>query len=236
MAAPRRARSGPVVVSIGGSVLLTGEDDRKYLSDLAELLHRLGETTPLFVTIGGGRVARDYIGLGRQLGLTEVELDEIGIEVTRLHARLLAARIGAPTPSTPPTTIAEAVRELRHASPIVLGGTEPGHTTDGVAALLAVRTRAQRLVNATDVDGIYERDPRSDPKATRLERLDWPAFRALVHAGTTTDAGQNFLFDRFGADLLARSNVPLLVVHGRELANLEAAIEGRAFRGSRVGA
>lgn len=216
-------------------MLVTGAEDRLYLEGLAALLRRLGAETPLLVTTGGGRTAREYIRLGRDLGLTEVELDEVGIEVTRLHARLLAARIGPPCPSRPPMTVSEAVHELRHASPVVLGGTEPGHTTDGVAALLAVRVRAARLVNATDVDGIYERDPRKDPAARRIDRMGWSEFRAMVAASTSTEAGQNFLFDRLGVDLLARVGIPLFVVDGRDLANLEVALRGGRFRGSRVG-
>ncbi len=227
--------AAPVVVSIGGSVLLTGEDDARYLNELLARLRRISDDLPLLVTVGGGRTAREYIRLGRALGLTEVELDEIGIDVTRLHARLLAAHAGPPTPTRPATTVAEAVAELRHAPLVFLGGTEPGHTTDGVAALLAVRTRAARLVNATDVAGVHARDPRTDPDAPVLERVSWTDFRDLVHAGTTTEAGQNFLFDRFGADLLARAGIPLLIVQGRDLPNLENAIRGRPFRGSRVG-
>jgi uridylate kinase len=234
MAARAKGPIPPVVLSLGGSVLLTGSDDLEFLRALADLLRRVGRELPLVVTTGGGRTARTYIQLGRDLGLTEVELDEIGIEVTRLHARLLAARIGPPCPARPPATVADAVHELRHASPVVLGGTEPGHTTDGVAALVAARVRAARLVNATDVDGIYERDPRKYPGARRIARLSWERFHAMVLAGTTTDAGQNFLFDRLGAATLSRAKVPLWVVNGRDLANLEAALRGRAFRGSRV--
>jgi len=224
----------PVVVSIGGSVLLTGTGDREYFEQLADLLRRLGADRPLVVTTGGGRTAREYIQLGRSLGLTEFELDEVGIEVTRLHARLLAARIGGPTPAHPPTTVPAVVEQLRAGSPVVLGGTEPGHTTDGVAALVAVRIRAARVVNATDVDGIYDQNPRTHPNARRLERLTWPEFRAMVHAGTSGEAGQNFLFDRLGADALARAHIPLLIVPGRDLANLESAITGGTCRGSRV--
>ena len=234
---PRTRPSGPapVVVSIGGSVLLRGEEDRGYFEALADLLRAAGTARPLAVTTGGGRTARTYIRLGRELGLTEVELDELGIEVTRLHARLLAARIGPPCPARPPTTVGDAVHELHRVSPVVLGGTEPGQTTDGVAALLAVRLRAARLVNATDVDGVYDRDPHDHPDARRFDRITWPEFRALVAAGTTTAAGQNFLFDRLGTEMLARAEVPLWVVNGRDLRNLEAAIEGRAFTGTRVG-
>lgn len=225
----------PVVVSVGGSVLFTGAGDREYLENLAGLLRRCGRGLPLVVTTGGGRTAREYIRLGRELGLTEVELDEVGIDVTRLHARLLAARIGPPCPARPPTTVADAVHELRRASPVVLGGTEPGHTTDGVAALLAVRLRAARVVNATDVDAVYDRDPRTHPDARRIARLTWEEFRSMVAAATSGEAGQNFLFDHLGAESLARAAIPLWVVSGRDLPNLEAALTGRTFRGSRIG-
>lgn len=232
---PRRGRArAPVVVSIGGSILLRDEHDVDYLGKLAELLRSAGRSGPVAVTTGGGRTARQYIRLGRELGLTEVELDELGIEVTRLHARLLAGRIGPPCPARPPVTVAEAVHELRRASPVILGGTEPGHTTDGVAALLAVRLRAARLVNATDVDGVYDRDPRRYPEARRIARMRWPEFRALVAAGTSAEAGQNFLFDRLGAEMLARAGIPLAIVSGRDLPNLRAAIKGRPFDGSRI--
>jgi uridylate kinase len=224
----------PVVVSVGGSVLLTGTNDTSYIEELAALLRDIGRTTPLVVTTGGGRTAREYIRLGRELGLTEVELDEIGIEVTRLHARLLAARIGPPAPAHPPTTIALAVHELHRSSPVILGGTEPGHTTDGVAALLAVRLRAARLVNATDVNGIYEDDPRQNPRARRISKSSWADFRRRVSAGTTGEAGQNFPFDRLGADTLARADIPLWVVDGRDLRNFGSALRGESFDGSRV--
>jgi uridylate kinase len=229
------ASPGAVALSIGGSVLTLGEDDAGYYDRLSSLLRRLGREFPLVVTTGGGRTAREYIRLGRALGLTEVELDEIGIEVTRLHARILAARIGPPTPSHPPTTIAEAVREVHRASPVVLGGTEPGHTTDGVAALLAVRLRAVRLVNATRVDGLYDRDPKRDPGARRLDRLGFDEFRRIVASSASGEAGQEFVFDRLGADALARAAIPLSIVNGRDLDNLEAALRGRPFVGTTVG-
>lgn len=229
-----RPRARPVVVSIGGSVLLTGEGDVPYLEGLAERLGRLGRDRPLVVTTGGGRTARAYIETGRALGLTDVELDELGIDVTRLHARLLAGRIGPPTPSHPPATVREAVEAVHRASPVVLGGTEPGHTTDAVAALIAVRLRAARVVNATDVDGVYDADPRTTPGARRWERSSWPAFLRIVGATTSDAPGQRFPFDRLGAEALARAGIPLAVVAGRDLGNLEAAIGGRPFVGTLV--
>jgi uridylate kinase len=225
MAKRPNSAPSPVVLSVGGSVLLRSdpEGDAKFFAALADLLREFGRSTPLAVTTGGGRVAREYIGLGRT-----------GIDVTRIHARLLAARIGPPTPLKVPTTTADAANELARASPVVLGGTEPGHTTDGVAALLAVRLKAGRVVNATRVAGLYDKDPRTHTDARRYNHLRWDAFRSVVYGSTGTEAGQEFVFDRFGADLLARAKIPLAIVDGRDLPNLRNALNGLPFNGTRV--
>lgn len=224
----------PVVLSMGGSVLITGDEDERFLPDLSALLRAVARDFPLIVTAGGGRVARDYIRLGRAMGLTETELDELGIDVSRLNARLLAAVIGPPCPAHPPTSLAEAVREAHRSRIVVLGGTEPGHTTDGVAGLLAERLRAQRLVNATKVPGLFERDPRKDPSARRIDRLDYAGFRKMVEAAVSGTAGQQFVFDRLGLESLARSKIPLRIVQGRDLPNLERALRGEEFDGTEI--
>jgi uridylate kinase len=226
--------AAPVVLSMGGSVLVTGDGDERFLPELAALLRKVAQDFPLIVTAGGGRVARDYIRLGRALGLTETELDELGIDVSRLNARLLAAVVGPPCPAHPPSSLADAVREAHRSRIIVLGGTEPGHTTDGVAGLLAERLRAQRLVNATREPGLFERDPRKDPSARRIDRIDYAGFRKMVDAAVTGTAGQQFVFDRLGLESLARSKIPLRIVEGRDLPNLERALRGEEFVGSEV--
>ena len=48
----------------------------------------------IFVVVGGGKTARDYIGIARGLGVSEAMCDEVGIEVTRLNAKLLIAALG----------------------------------------------------------------------------------------------------------------------------------------------
>ncbi len=235
MAPVHRSPPPAVVLSVGGSVFLAGQDDTKFVTLLARLLRRLGHSFPLVVTVGGGRSAREYIRIGRHLGLTEVELDELGIEVTRLHARLLASCIGPPTPSVPPTTVAAAVHEIHRVSPVILGGTEPGHSTDGVAALVAVRLRAARLVNATNVTALHDVDPRVHAAARAIPTITWSEFRKKVHRESSGRPGEQFVFDRLGADALARAAIPLRIVDGRNLSNLEKALTGRPFQGTTVG-
>ena len=78
-----------IVLSIGGSILLTGQDDVKYIADLAKMLRKVSGTTKTFVVVGGGRLAREYISIARDLGCDETYLDEIGIMATRMNAMLL---------------------------------------------------------------------------------------------------------------------------------------------------
>jgi uridylate kinase len=117
---------------------------------------------------------------------------------------------------------------------VVLGGTEPGHTTDGVAAMLAVRLRAVRVVNATRVGALYDRDPRQHASARPIAKLGWPEFRRIVQREAGSEAGQEFIFDRLGAELLGRARIPLSIVDGRSLDDLEAALTGRRFTGTVV--
>ena len=60
--------------------------------------------------------------------------------------------------SHPPTTL----QEVRHADDgliVVAGGLHPGQSTNGTAALIAEKVKAEQFLNATDVDGVYDKDP-----------------------------------------------------------------------------
>src|SRR2546426_12738694 len=88
-----RVHMEKVVVSLGGSVLVPGDDDARYLRDLAALFRDVSERVKLFIVTGGGRIARYYIETGRQLGIGERTLDEFGLPHPRRNGRLLDAAL-----------------------------------------------------------------------------------------------------------------------------------------------
>jgi len=222
-----------VVVSLGGSVLVPGEDDARYVHALAQLLQSLSSRVKLFVVTGGGRVARYYIETGRSIGIGERTLDEFGIAVTRLNARLLSAALRGRANREPATAYAEAARLARRYPIVVMGGTRPGHTTDRVSASLARFVRANRIVNATSVDGVYSADPKRNPSARLLPHVGFADLVRLSGKGHRT-AGPSVVFDPVAARVVARDRIPLSVVHGRDLRALRAAILGEPFHGTRV--
>jgi len=160
-----------VVVSVGGSVLvpeLGAERVEAYaevLLDVVESGHELG------VVVGGGPVAREYIGTARALGADEISLDRLGIEVTRLNARLLAGALGDAAVSRPVEAVENAREVFRRGDIPVLGGTTPGHTTDAVATGVAEHAGADLLVYATSVDGVFDADPGVEKDAAKFDRL-----------------------------------------------------------------
>jgi len=222
-----------VVISLGGSILVPGDADPSYLAKLAVLLVELSQNRKIFAVTGGGRIARFYIETGRALGAKERRLDELGIEITRMNARLLAIPLGARANPEPAKTYTEATRLSRRHPIVLMGGTSPGWTTDRVAASLARVVKADRIVNATSVDGVYSEDPKDHPFAQRFEKLTYAKLISLTGEGHTR-AGPKIVFDPVAARVAAKAGIPLLILDGRDLGALRAAISGDAFHGTTV--
>ena len=217
-----------VVVSIGGSVVLSDEADAVFLMNLTALFKKLSDDYKLFVIVGGGKIARRYIQLGRDLGFDEDTLDLIGIDVTRVNARIIANLLGISNKEIPHTT----KEALTHDFPIVvMGGTDPRHSTDLVGAELAEKTHALRFVNATNVDGIYDKDPNKHKDAKQLKEVSIE--QLIEQYGTTWGAaGKNIFRDEPALEVIKRGKIPTSVVNGKRLDELEKALTGQPFDGT----
>ncbi len=222
-----------IVISIGGSVLVPNKDDADYLKKLASILKEVSATHKLYVVTGGGRIARYYISFGRALNADEHYLDELGIEVTRLNARLLIKALGDHAYPKPAEDIDEAEEAGNTYKIVVMGGTAPGHTTDAVSAMLAEKVGAVRLVNATNVDGVYDSDPKKNDNAKKFDKMSYEQLRG-VSSKEHDRAGPTVIFDPRGAEIIAKVKIPLYVCYGRDLDTLKNAIIGEEFKGTIV--
>jgi uridylate kinase len=220
-----------VVISLGGSIIIPGDRDGEFLHRFASMLGPLTEDLELFVVCGGGRIARYYITTGRELGAGEDALDAMGIEVTRLNARLLQLALGGRAYGAVPSTIEEAAAQGRKGRVAVMGGTTPGHTTDGVSAALAELVGASRIVNATSVDGVYSSDPHKFTDSVKYERMTFDELDAMMNKGRH-GAGNSHVFDPLGAEIVKRCRIPILVVDGRDIGDMHNAVLGRKIRGT----
>ena len=225
-----------VVVSIGGSVLapdLDPERVRAYADVVESLLaagHRVG------VVVGGGTVARDYIETARELGANEGELDQLGIDTTRLNARLFLAALDEDlaAPSIP-TDYEEAAEALHRDSVVVMGGVVPAQTTDAVSAALAEYVDADRLVFATSVPGVFDADPNENPDAERYDEIAASDLVDLIARGESLgSAGSNAPIDLLAAKVIKRSGIDAIVLDGTDPSAVERAVIDDDFDGTRI--
>jgi len=212
-----------LVYSLGGSILYERSADE--LKNFARSLVDLAEYHQVYVVVGGGKIAREYIEKARALEAGEAFCDLLGIGATKLNAMLLIAALGKAAAPEPPETYARALAASAGGKIVVLGGMQPGQTTDAVADLLAEYVHADKLIVATSVDGVYSADPGIDPKAKKFDTM---THQDLVRLSMETEmkAGSRSPVDPLAAKIVERSSIPTAVVYGGDVENLKRAAEG----------
>ena len=115
---------------------------------------------------------------------------------------------------------------------LVMGGVKPGQTTDAVAADLAVANGSRLFIEATNVDGVYDYDPRKNPDALRIEHLTFDELIEIV--GTEHTPGMNTVIDPKAARIMKEHSLTTYVLDGSDIANMEQAILGEEFEGTTI--
>ncbi|MGB3907715.1 MAG: UMP kinase [Methanomethylovorans sp.] len=203
-----------IALSVGGSILAKDLSTEGFLA-YAGMLKELSKEHKLIVVVGGGVAARDYIRTARNLGANEAESDYIGISITRLNAQLLITALGEDAYPVPPLDYKEAQRALSSGKIVVMGGVIPGQTTDAVTAIVAEYIKADLIVIATSVDGVYSADPKKDPNAIKYETLT-PKELVKIVISTEMKAGSQSPVDLLAVKIIERSNIKTIVMHGAD--------------------
>ena len=210
------------VLKIGGSLLY--EDDGQVridrLREYAILLKSLvKDGHSLVVVVGGGKPARSFISAARELGASEAQCDWLGIKLARNNAELLSAALG----DLAYPKIIDDYDELEVAvnlgKIVLLGGMVPGQSTNAVAAASAELVHADMLFNATNVDGVYDRNP-EEKGAKKLDTVDVGQLREILST-EGTKAGQYNLFDPVAIGIVERSLIPTVIFDGNNPENLK---------------
>lgn len=222
-----------VVLSIGGSAVMPeGKPNLKFLRELAVIFKK--SRNDFAVVVGGGPPARTYANAAKKLGANEFDADQIAIMSTKQNAKLLLSALGDLAPSEVIESFDEAREAAKCYKVVVMGGTIPGITTDTDSVLLAEAIDAKRLVNVSNVIGIYDSDPRKNKKAKKFDRLGYEQLNSLAMEADKRKAGTHFVFDLFACKLLARSKIEAHFVDWKNMGDLKAALEGNKHRGTVV--
>ncbi len=213
------------VLKLGGSLLYDENGQvmidrvREYAKVVKALLAKGHE---FVIVVGGGKPARVFISAARELGASEAQCDWIGIKMARHNAELLCAALGDAAFPKIVETLDELEVAFQHGKVVLMGGLTPGQSTNAVAALAAESIDADILLNATNVDGVYDRDPKQ-PGAKMLKSVDIKELRSIL-SGSGTRAGEYKLFDPVAIKVVARSKIKAIIFNGNDPENLRRLI------------
>jgi uridylate kinase len=223
------------VLKIGGSLLF--DDSHKLnpnqFNDFAQIIRQLkNEGHELVLVVGGGVLAKKLVEKGKVVGANRDALDQLGIAATWVCAQLMIAAmedIAYPIPIMKEEQLTNWIKTDRL---LVLGGLHPGQSTNAVASRVAEITGAKILVNVTDVDGVYDKDPGKSPDAKLLSKFTISKLREIV-GSLDNEPGAYPLFDKRALEIIERSGIEIWFINGRNPKNILLAVNNGKI-GTRV--
>ncbi len=190
-------------------------------------VHDLGVQTS--VVIGGGNIWRGLAASHR--GMDRTTADYMGMLATVINALALrstlaqmgvAARVQTAIEMknvAEPFILGRAIRHLELGRVVIFaaGTGNPYFSTDTTAALRASEIRADVILKATKVDGVYDRDPNTDPNAQLYEQITF----------TEALAKRLQIMDSTAFSLCMDNKIPILVFDMNKPSNIRDAVLGR---------
>lgn len=218
------------IISLGGSLINPGNIDVPFLKRFKSLIEQQTKNGSRFILItGGGKLCRNFQDALRKIGTPSAnELDWMGISSTWLHAdliRLSFSKISHPIIIKDPNVKVKFSEKI-----LIAGGWKPGRSTDDDAVRLAKVYGAKTVINLSNIDYVYTKDPKKFKNAKKIEHISWKNFRKIV--GDKWDPGKNLPFDPTAAKLAESLKLKVIIANGKNLKNLQNILNQKKFLGT----
>jgi uridylate kinase len=222
-----------ILISLGGSLLVPDAIDTEFISAFKKcIVSYLTKGYSFILVTGGGKTARRYIDAADKVSdITDEDKDWLGIHTTRLNAHLIRTvfrEYAHPRINTNPHNL-EDFYDFKEGV-LVAAGWRPGCSTDYDSVLLAKYLDVKTVINLSNIDYVYDKDPRFFPDAIKQERMTWPEFRTLV--GDVWSPGMSAPFDPIASKLAQEAGMEVAILNGENIANLEAYLNSEPFQGT----
>lgn len=221
-----------VIISLGGSLIVPGAIDTEFLNSFRSLILEYVDKHYRFTLFtGGGQICREYINAAHSVrDVSMEERDWIGIASTRLNAQLLHAIFGEYAYGeivTDPYVIPETDK------PIIIGaGWRPGWSTDFDAVVYAIETKVPHVINISNINYVYTKDPNKYDDAEKIEDITWQNYRNIIPSGW--EAGLHSPFDPIASKKADEAKLSVFILNGKSYEELRNAIENKPFKGTRI--
>lgn len=197
-----------LVVKIGGSVLFDDYGPKTdYIKRLLPVLKKIKKENQFILTIGGGVFVKNYEK--RALNFLERrKVEESSIHILRANAVFFSHLL-----ETKPLF---SLGEIGKASEGVIGGIVPGRSTDANAAFCASVIGADLLVKLTNVDGVYDKDPKKFKSARLLEKIKFCDLQKVLKK----DKDDYSMLDATAQEIIVSNRIKTVIANGYEPKNL----------------
>jgi uridylate kinase len=218
-----------VIMSLGGSVIVPNKVDVKFLRNFKKILKKFIRKNYKFVVYcGGGKTARDYQkAASGVIKLNNEDLDWLGIHATRLNAHLMKTFFGDLAENI---VVNDPTKKIKFTKKILIAaGWLPGWSTDFDAVLLAKNLKINTIINMSNIDHVYDKDPKKNKNAKKIKNISWKAYRKI--SGNKWKAGLNMPFDPIAAKKAEKLKLKAIII-GKNLRNFENLLNNKKFRGT----
>lgn len=222
-----------IVISLGGSLIVPEKIDWKFVKNFKKVIEKYIQKKYKFIIItGGGKTARNYIDAAAKMNhITNEDKDWIGIHATRMNAhfiRTIFRKNAHPRINKNPHGLEDFFNFKE--SILVAAGWRPGFSTDYDAVVIAKYFKLKNIINFSNIDYVYNKDPNKFDDAEKIEAISWKNFRKMV--GNKWSPGLNAPFDPIASKLAQIENIEVAIMNGKNFKNLENYLEKKKFKGT----
>jgi uridylate kinase len=228
------------VIKVGGSTLSTSIDtlfNFDQVTKIKESFMPLIQDGYKFVLVtGGGQLAREYQRMLRENNYSVYDQHYIGTCACNMNAIMLRAVFG---------DIAEEKifafgdfddkNEVQfNKSVLVAGAGHPGPSSDWDATFLCNKVGGNAVISMKDIDGVYSADPKKDPSAQKLNKVDWNQYLEIIHNPEFQRPGGNLPVDPIASRLAQKNQIDFIILKGDDLNNFISCLKGETFSGTTI--
>ena len=212
-------------------MIVPNEIDTAFLNNFRELiLKKVEQGLSFYIITGGGRTARNYQEAAYAVrgDLPRDDLDWLGVHSTRMNAHLIRTLFREEAQAK---IVKNPTRRIHPRGSIVVGaGWKPGWSTDYCAVLAAKKIGAKKMVNLSNIDYVYDKDPRKFEDAQKIEQISWKDFRELIPK--EWDPGLSSPFDPVAAREAQSAGLEVAVLNGNKMEEFDNYLSGSQFKGT----
>lgn len=217
-----------IIISLGGSLVVPNEIDLGFLKNFRHSLQKYFNTKRFFLFVGGGKICRNYQKALLEFSADDSDRDWIGINVSRLNAEVVKqvfAKDTCPKVITDPTKKISTKKDI-----LVAAGWKPGWSTDYCSVMMAKNSGLKTIINLTNIDYVFDKDPSKFPDAKEIKEIKWKDFRKIV--GEKWTPGLSAPFDPRASKIAEVLKIKVVIINGKKLDRLEDFLNNKPFVGT----